>query len=95
VNAALEDYRSAPIGDPLRATLGFLEKLTLDPASVSTGDVDRVVATGVRPQALRDAVEVCAGFNVIDRIADSLDFAPQTPEGLAASAHHLTSRGYA
>jgi len=95
VNAALEDYRSAPIGDPLRATLGFLEKLTLDPASVSTGDVDRVVATGVSPQALRDAVEVCAGFNVIDRIADSLDFAPQTPEGLAASAHHLTSRGYA
>jgi alkylhydroperoxidase family enzyme len=79
----------------LRATLGFLEKLTLSPASVGAGDVDVVMAAGVSPQALRDAVEVCAGFNVIDRIADSLEFAPQTPEGLAASAHHLTSRGYA
>ena len=93
--AALADYRDAPIGDPLRATLGFLEKLTLDPAEVSDADVDAVVAAGVTPQALRDAIDVCAGFNVIDRVADALDFAPQSPEGLAASAHHLTSRGYA
>jgi len=95
VAAALADYRDAPIGDPLRATLGFLEKLTLDPAEVTDADVDAVVAAGVTPQALRDAVDVCAGFNVIDRVADALDFAPQSPEGLAASVHQLTSRGYA
>ena len=62
---------------------------------MSDDDVDAVVAAGVAPQALRDAIDVCAGFNVIDRIADALDFAQQTPEGLAAGAHMLTTRGYA
>jgi len=95
VDAALRDYRGAPIGEPLRATLAFLEKLTLEPAEVSDADVDAVVEAGVAPQALRDAIEVCAGFNVIDRIADALDFEQQTPEGLAAGAKQLTTRGYA
>jgi alkylhydroperoxidase family enzyme len=83
------------VPEPLRATLGFLEKLTLDPAAVGEDDVAAVVATGVSPAALRDAIEVCAGFNVIDRIADALEFAPQTRGGLEASAKHLTTRGYA
>ena len=92
---ALRDYREAPLSDPLRATLGFLRKLTLEPDSVDEHDVEAVIAAGVSPQALRDAIDVCAGFNVIDRIADTLDFAPQSPEGLAAGAHMLTTRGYA
>lgn len=93
--AALRDYRGAPLSPELRATLGFLEKLTLEPEEVGEADVEEVVSAGVSPQALRDAIEVCAGFNVIDRIADTLDFAQQTPEGLAAGVKQLTSRGYA
>ena len=92
---ALRDYRESPLPEPLRATLGFLRKLTLEPDAVDEDDVDAVIAAGVSPQALRDAIDVCAGFNVIDRIADALDFAPQSPEGLAAGAHMLTTRGYA
>lgn len=92
---ALRDYREAPLSDPLRATLGFLRKLTLEPDAVDADDVGEVIAAGVSPQALRDAIDVCAGFNVIDRIADALDFAPQSAEGLAAGAHMLTTRGYA
>jgi alkylhydroperoxidase family enzyme len=95
VQAALRDYREAPLSDPLRATLGFLRKLTLEPDAVDEHDVEAVIAAGVSPQALRDAIDVCTGFNVIDRIADTLDFAPQSPEGLAAGAHMLTTRGYA
>ena len=91
---ALRDYREAPLSDPLRATLGFLRKLTLEPDTVGADDVGEVIGAGVSPQALRDAIDVCAGFNVIDRIADALDFAPQSPEGLAAGAHMLTTRGY-
>jgi alkylhydroperoxidase family enzyme len=83
------------MSEPLRATLGFLEKLTLDPAAVDEDDVDAVVSAGVSPQALRDAIEVCAGFNMIDRIADALDFELQTQGGLEASAKQLTTRGYA
>jgi alkylhydroperoxidase family enzyme len=95
VAAALEDLASAPIGDRLRATLLFLEKLTLAPCDVDEADVEAVIATGVSPDGLRDAIEVAAAFNVIDRIADTLDFRIQTPGALAASAKQLATRGYA
>jgi len=94
VGAALEDHRAAPLPEPLKATLSFLEKLTLTPGQVSERDVAEVVAAGTSPQALRDAIEVCAAFNVIDRIADALDFAPQSEASLRASTRHLIRRGY-
>lgn len=94
MRAALDDFRDAPLDEPLRATLAFLEKLTLEPAEVDESDVDDAVAAGVRPAALRDAIEVAAAFNTIDRIADALDFAPQSERSLAASTHQLTTRGY-
>jgi hypothetical protein len=71
------------------------KKLTLAPADVDESDVEAVAAAGVTPAALRDAVEVAAAFNTIDRIADALDFAPQSEASLAASTHQLTTRGYA
>jgi alkylhydroperoxidase family enzyme len=95
VGAALEDHRAAPLPEPLKATLSFLEKLTLTPADVNERDVADAVAAGVSPQALRDAIEVCAAFNVIDRVADALDFAAQSDASLRASTRHLISRGYA
>jgi alkylhydroperoxidase family enzyme len=95
VREALRDYREAPLSEELRTTLGFLRKLTLEPEAIDEDDVDTVISAGVSPQALRDAIDVCAGFNVIDRIADTLEFALQTPEGLKAGAHMLSTRGYA
>lgn len=95
VDRALEDLGSADISDGLRATLGFLEKLTLLPASIDDDDVATVMAANVSPQALRDAIEVAAAFNTITRLADALDFAPQSPESLAMSAERLATRGYA
>jgi hypothetical protein len=53
------------------------------------------VRAGVSPAALRDAIEVCAAFNVIDRIADALDFERQTEGALRVSARRLSTRGYA
>ncbi|HKP92200.1 MAG TPA: hypothetical protein VJT75_19680 [Thermoleophilaceae bacterium] len=57
-------------------------------------DVGEVIASGVSPAALRDAIDVAGAFNTIDRIADALDFAPQSERSLAASTHQLTTRGY-
>lgn len=95
VRAALDDVEAAPLSEGLRATLAFLEKLTLLPADVDESDVEAVAGAGVSPAALRDAVEVAAAFNTIDRIADALDFAPQNERSLAASTEQLTTRGYA
>jgi alkylhydroperoxidase family enzyme len=94
VTAALDDLPSAPMDERLRATLFFLEKLTLAAGDVDEADVDAVVAAGVSPDALRDAIDVAAAFNIIDRIADTLDFGLQSPEALAASAKQLATRGY-
>jgi hypothetical protein len=53
------------------------------------------VEAGVSTRALRDAIEVAAAFNTIDRIADSLDFQRQTPGALTVSAKRLSTKGYA
>ncbi len=58
----------------IRATLGFLERLTLEPESVGPDDVTPLRRAGVSDQAIEDAIRVCAMFNVVDRLADALGF---------------------
>ncbi len=94
VNAVLDDWRTAPIDEKLRAMLGFLEKLTLRPGDVGPEDVAPLRAAGVSDQAIEDAIHVCAFFNMIDRIADSLGFDVPSPEGFAQGADSLLKRGY-
>ena len=47
VEAVLRDWRTAPLDPKLRATLGFLEKLTLAPTEVGPADVKPLRAAGV------------------------------------------------
>ena len=94
-HAALDDWRTAPIDDRLRATLGFLEKLTLEPDALGPADGDAVRAAGVSDDALLDAIAVAALFNVIDRVADALAFDVPPPEAFAARADRMLATGYA
>ena len=79
-NAVLEDWRTAPISDRLRATLTYLEALTLRPTEVKADTMRTLQAAGVSAQAIREATYVCFLFNVLDRLADALDFALPTEE---------------
>jgi uncharacterized peroxidase-related enzyme len=91
----LADYRTAPISEKLRAILAFLEKLTLRPAEVGPADMEPLRAAGLTREEIEDAIHVCALFNLINRVADSLGFELQTAEGYAGSARHLLGkRGY-
>ena len=90
----LVDWRTAPLDPRLRATLGFLEKLTLAPAEVGPADVKPLRAAGVTDEAVEDAIHVCVLFNIYDRLADSLSFHLPGPEGYAASGRSLMKRGY-
>jgi alkylhydroperoxidase family enzyme len=90
----LEDWRTAPIDEKLRSTLGFLEKITLTPEDVGPEDAAFPRQAGVSDAALRDAVYVCTIFNLIDRISDALDFSILTPEGFRKSAKILLRFGY-
>jgi uncharacterized peroxidase-related enzyme len=94
VQEALANRAGAPISGRLRATLDFLEKLTLSPWSISVEDVGFAVRGGVSLPALRDAVEVAAVFNVINRVGSALDWERQSEQSLDASARALVERGY-
>lgn len=90
----LADWRAAPVDPKLRATLGFLEKLTLSPADIRPADLAPLRAAGVSDEGIEDAIQVCVLFNIYDRMADSLNFHLPGPDGYAASGRSLMQRGY-
>jgi uncharacterized peroxidase-related enzyme len=93
VAAVLADLDSAPIEEPLRATLRMLGRLTAS-GTLSAGDVRTVLAAGVTPEQVKDALAVGAAFNTTDRLADAFGFQVLTPDGFAAGAKYLLKRGY-
>lgn len=94
VDPALADFRTAPIGEGLRATLTFLEKLTRRPEEVTPDDARSVLRAGVTAEALTDAIAVASLFGIITRYADALDFAMPTAEEFDRAADVLLKRGY-
>jgi hypothetical protein len=90
VEAILADYETAPIDERMRGALHFLA--TLDPG--------RALAAAVSRDALRDAAEVKAAFELITRYADAIGAKPHSEQGLTreqAIAHEgrFFDSGYA
>jgi len=94
VAAVLADWRTAPLDPSLRATLGFLEKLTLAPDDVRPADLAPLRAAGVSDDGIEDAIHACVLFNIYDRLADSMNWHLPGPDGYAASGRNLMKRGY-
>jgi uncharacterized peroxidase-related enzyme len=92
--AVKRDWRTAPIDEKLRATLGFLEQLTLRPDELRHADADAVRAAGVSENALVDAIHVAALFNMIARLADSLGWDVPSWEACLARAEPMLAGGY-
>ncbi|MFJ6569301.1 carboxymuconolactone decarboxylase family protein [Streptomyces sp. NPDC091292] len=93
VAAVLADLESAPVAEPLRATLRMLGKLTQE-RNISAEDMRAVLAAGVSRRQIQDALAVCAAFNTTDRLADAFGFELLSPEGFEAGAKYLLKRGY-
>jgi uncharacterized peroxidase-related enzyme len=93
VAAVLADLDTAPIGEPLRATLRLLGKLTREQA-VGADDVRAVLAAGASPQQVVDALAVAFAFNTINRLADAFAFSVPGPKAFEAGAKFLLARGY-
>jgi alkylhydroperoxidase family enzyme len=68
--------------------------VTLTPSEVSSRDVAAVRGAGVSDAAIEDALAVCACFNLIDRIADSLGFDLPPVEVHAGYAEQFLAEGY-
>ena len=92
----LDDYKTAPIGDRLRATLGLLEKMTLDSKNVGPEDVRTVMRAGASKSAIEDAIEVAFLFNIYDRMADAMgwDVPPRGGGYYQVAAKRLLKQGY-
>jgi alkylhydroperoxidase family enzyme len=94
VTAALVDLSTAPIAEPLRATLGFLRKVTRAHHTVAADDVAALLALGVTRQQVVDALGVAFAFNVITRLADTFAFHVGPQAAFEVSANMLLTRGY-
>ena len=68
--------------------------LTLRPDELTEADAAAAYAAGVSREALRDAATVCAFFNMITRLADSLGWDVPNPDRLAARAPAMLDGGY-
>ena len=93
VAATLADLETAPIEEPLRATLRMLGTLTRE-HTLEAGDMRAVLAAGVTRQQIEDALAVCLAFNITDRLADAFGFVVASPAAMNAGARHLLSHGY-
>lgn len=94
VQAALEDWQTAPIDEKTKAMLGFLRKLNLEPFNIGTADIAPLRAAGLSNESIEDAIHICANFNIINRLADAFGFELPGPQGLARSTEILLTRGY-
>lgn len=95
VQAALNDFRAAPLPDRLKAVLVFLEKLSVRPAEVSAADVRAAVDAGLGREEMEDALAVMTLFIITVRCADTFQFAMLDDRELEKSARRLLAKGYA
>lgn len=93
VSAMLSDPGNAAMGEPLRATLLMLGKLTRE-HTVNTDDMRAVLAAGASRQQIEDALAVSFCFNVIGRLADAFGFFVPGADAFGAGAKYLLARGY-
>ena len=90
----LDDYRTAPIDEKLRAMLGLLETFTLDPGQLDASRVREVLDGGVTREQIRDAFYVAFLFNTYDRLADTLGWQLPDPRYYIKAGQFLLKKGY-
>ncbi|WP_006241028.1 hypothetical protein [Mycolicibacterium tusciae] len=93
VSAVLENLDTAPIEEPLRATLRMLAKLASE-HSIGVDDIRSVLDAGVTAAQIEDALAVALAFGITARLANAFDFDVANPAAMNAGAQHLLRRGY-
>jgi uncharacterized peroxidase-related enzyme len=84
IDALIEDFDNAPVDDKLRPILAYVAKLNNLPSKLVARDARAVYDAGWSEAALYEAVQVCALFNMMNRIIEGVgvnfDYAT-APEG--------------
>lgn len=71
------DWRTAGLDPATAALLEYTELLTRSPAGVTSSHIERLRRLGWNDRAITDAVQVCAYFNYINRVAEGLGVDPE------------------
>ncbi len=90
----MSDWRTAPLPERTKLVLGLLEKLTLEPGEVGADDVRPLLAAGIEPEAIREALHVLFLFSTLNRWADTLDFERPLAGNYAPTGKFLFEKGY-
>ena len=94
VEAALADWHTAPLREPVRLTLGFLQKLTVSPDAITAADVTQLYQVGVSEEGVREAIAICFVFCTINRLADAFAFEQPTVASYRRLGFTLYNMGY-
>jgi hypothetical protein len=95
VEAVLEDFRTAPIGDREKALFAFIEKMNRESNRLQMADLDEARAAGWSDEALYDAITVCALFNFYNKWIDATGVADMPAFAYEMSGKRLATMGYA
>lgn len=90
----LADWRTAPVTEKMRLTLGLLQKITRTPSEVGPADIEPLCTAGVSDQAIEDALVVGSLFHIITRLADAFEVEVPDPEGFLLTGKRLLEMGY-
>ncbi len=95
VRAVVEDYATAPISDAEKALFEYIERLTIEPASIREEHVASLRSLGWSDEAIYDAVTVCGLFNFYNRYVDGTgDHDLRDAEGYRATGSRIARFGY-
>ena len=94
VQAVFDNWRTAPINEKVRATLGFLEKLTRTPNAMCSEDLKAMKEAGVSKQGIEEAIYICFVFCTINRLANAFDFELANEKSLKRVGFVLYNMGY-
>jgi len=70
IDALIADLESAPVDERLRPVLAYVAKLNTLPSKLVERDAQAVFDAGWSEAALYEAVQVCALFNMMNRIVE-------------------------
>jgi alkylhydroperoxidase family enzyme len=76
----------------LSSILNYVKKLTLAPSTISNEDKLLVNEAGFSDEQLKDAIAVCAAFNLFNRIVEGHGVTPK--ETYKDSAEMIKKHGY-
>jgi uncharacterized peroxidase-related enzyme len=96
LGATASDVKAIQSGEPaghrLEALLAYVKKLTLAPSTISESDKQTVHDAGFSEDELKDAIAVCAAFNLFNRIVEGHGIAPH--DNYDESVKMINAHGY-